>query len=265
MATYEQKNLQIFVNRHEHIPDIVFLVTGQSNSQGTGGYYDPHDEDDHMDENILSWNIHDKSWDVASLERYMGTKPLNSQCFAFHFAKKYIKRFPHKKIGLVVCGAPGQSICRWSHIEYPRSTNSKKDIGDIFDKSVLYMKEALKKSKANRLEGVLWHQGESDYNESHEYYRNRLKHVVTEYRRMFNKEIVFIVGEVLKCNDTYKQNTVLRELNHNNDMLTRCAFSKNLEHCGDELHFSTQAHRDLGDMYFEQYMITQYMTILKQK
>ena len=265
MASYEHKSMQIFVNRHEHVPDVVFLVTGQSNSQGTGGYYDPNNEDDQMDENILSWNIHDKSWDIASLERYMGTKPLNAQCFAFHFAKKYIKRFPQRKVGLVVCGAPGQSICRWSHTEYPRSTNGKKDIGDIFDKSVLYMKEALKKSKANRVEGVLWHQSESDFNETHEYYRHRLKHVITEYRRMFNKDLAFIAGEVLRCNDTDKQNVVLRELNHNNDMLTRCAFSKNLPHCGDELHFSTQAHRDLGDMYFEQYMISQYMSILKNK
>lgn len=262
VSTFGHRNMQVFINRHDHSPDVVFLVTGQSNSQGTGGYYDPTNEDDAMNENILSWNIHDKSWDVASLERYMGTKPLLSQCFAFHFAKKYIKRFPDKKIGLVVCGAPGQSICRWSHTEYPRSTNAKKDIGDIFDKTVIYMKEAMGKSKAHHVEGILWHQGESDYNETHAYYRHRLKHVITEYRRMFHKNTLFIAGEVLKQNDTHKQNTVLRELNHNNDVLTRCAFSKNLEHCGDALHFNTQSHRDLGDMYFEQYMITQYMCIL---
>ena len=106
---------------------------------------------------------------MASLERTMGTKPLLSQCFGFHFAKKYIKRFPKTKIGLVVCGAPGQSICRWSHVEFPKSTNNKKDTGDIFDKTVLYMKEALEKSKTRMVEGILWHQGESDYNETNEY------------------------------------------------------------------------------------------------
>lgn len=264
VSTYLSRNAQVFVNRHDNTPDVVFLVTGQSNSQGTGGFFEPHSHDDAMDDNILSWNIKDKSWDVASLERTMGTKPLLSQCFGFHFAKKYIKRFPNTKIGLVVCGAPGQSICRWSHVEYPKSANNKRDTGDIFDKTVLFLKEALEKSKTRTVESILWHQGESDYNETNEYYRNRLRHVVGEYRRTFGKNVVFIGGEVLKCGNTHKQNAVLRELNHNNDVYTRCAFSKNLDHCGDKLHFNTQSHRDLGDMYFEQYMITQYMSILKK-
>lgn len=259
VITYSLSNVQIFINRHEHIPDVIFLVTGQSNSQGTGGHFESWNSDDNMNDNILAWNSNAKSWDVANLERYMGTKPLHNQCFAFHFAKKYIKRYPKRKIGLIICGAPGQSISRWSHIHLPKSYIYKLDTGDIFDQSVMYTKEALQKSNTKKLEGILWHQGESDFNESHEYYRTRLISIILEYRRLFNDDTLFIAGELLKYNDTFKQNVVLRELNHNKDMFSRCAFSKNLEHCGDELHFSTHAHRELGDMYFEQYMIIQYM------
>ena len=264
-STFDRRNIQVFINRHKHVPDVVFLVTGQSNSQGTGGYYDPIHSDDTTDDNILSWNIQDKSWDVASLERYMGTKPLLSQCYGFHFAKQYIKRFPQRKVGLVVCGSPGQSICRWSHVTFPRSSNYKKDVGDIYDKTVLNMFDAISKSNTKQVDGILWHQGESDHNESHTYYRNRLEHVIQEYRRAFGKKTAFIAGELLKCeNGSHKQNDVLRELNHNKDCFSRCTFSKNLEQCGDNLHFSTQSHRILGDMYFEQYMIIQYMAILNQ-
>lgn len=261
-SLYQKKTIQIFVNRNDFMPDVVFLVTGQSNSQGTGGYYEPWNEDDTMNDNILSWNIHDKTWELASLERYMGTKPMYSQCFGFHFAKHYIQRFPNAKIGLVVCGAPGQSISRWSHKKIPLSQNNKKDTGDVYDKTIIYTKEALAKSKARTIEGILWHQGESDHNESFEYYRSRLTDVIYRYRCEFGEDTTFVAGELIKCGDTYKQNRVLRELNHNDDIFTRCAFSKNLEHCGDNLHFSTQSHRDLGEMYFEQYMITQYMSIL---
>jgi len=262
-SSYLRKRVQLFISRHDYIPDIVFLVSGQSNSVGTGGYYEPLNADDQMHENILSWNMNDKSWDIANLERHMGTKPLLNQCFAFHFAKKFIARFPNKKIGIVICGAPGQSISRWSKTQLPKSTNEKKDSGDIFDKTIVSIKEALAKSNTTKVEGILWHQGESDYDETHEYYRRRLINIISEYRRQLNSDTVFIAGELLRLNSTWKQNVVLRELNHNKDRLARCAFSKNLTHCGDELHFSTQSHRDLGDMYFEQYMIIQYMNILK--
>jgi hypothetical protein len=252
------------VNNTENIPDVVFLVTGQSNSQGWGGFYEHDHPKDQMDSGIFSWNIDERVWEIANMEKHMGTKPPYNQCFAFHFAKMYRNKYPKTKVGLIVSGLGGQSIARWTQHDskIPVSKHDwKSDTGDLYDSSILCSKEALTTCKKKEIDAVLWHQGETDWDENSEYYKIRLRNMIVNYRiDIGTTDTPFIAGELIKAHPfTSKQNTVLRELNDLSDKNTRCAYTKNLEHApGDFLHFNTESHREMGELYFDQYMITQY-------
>lgn len=238
---------------------VLFFITGQSNTQGTNSCVNLHDQRDHVDSRILSWNIYEHKWEIANLASVIGTKPANNQCFAFHFAKEYLKQYPYMKVGLIVYGSPNTSINHWvpPNVHLPPSNDIfKKDIGNVFVDTVNVISEAIKAAGRNYLDGVLWHQGEADFMETYEYYYYRIKHVIFMYRHYFShptKGLPFIVGELLSYTYFGKQNVILRAL-QNEDQLTRCASLFGLEHApGDPLHLSTEGNRLMGQRYFNEY------------
>lgn len=262
--SFSSRYMEIFVNNTTYVPDIVFLVTGQSNSQGWGGLYEPHNPEDDSDNRIFGWNMEENSWVIFDLEKPIGTKPIGLQCFAFHFAKQYLKTFPDRKIGFVVSGLGGQAICRWTkpNKAFHKSIDiNKEDLGDLYDDSVKSVKMALRNAGVDKIDGVLWHQGEADYLESHEYYNERLQIVIDQYRNepFGHKELIFIAGELIHNSDEWaynKQNAILRTLNDNQDKFIRCANTKHLPANGDDLvHFATESHRAMGSLYYDQYKI----------
>lgn len=262
---YSLRRMEVFVNNMNLIPDFVILLTGQSNSQGIGGMYDPSHPDDQPHPNIFAWNIEENCWDIADLESNMGTKPLGYQSLGFHFAKQMLKDYPDRRIGLVISGLGGQSICRWSlpGFGFEQSVNLWKiDTADLYNDSRDNVADSLVMAAKNKLDLVLWHQGEADWNESAVYYKQRLAKVIQQYRteEFGSPKMPFIVGELSKHHSVaYKQNTVLRDLNMDTDKYTRCAFTKNLQHApGDPIHFSSQGHRDMGRAYYEQYKMINY-------
>jgi len=101
-------------------PNFIIAVTGQSNSQGYGGFYDPSKTEDQPHERVMGWNNNLKSWDIAALyDESLGTtehKILGSQLFAFHFAKQIAKNDPSKIVGIINYGIGGQEIKRWNKI-----------------------------------------------------------------------------------------------------------------------------------------------------
>ena len=262
---YKLRRMEVFVNNMNFVPDFTILLTGQSNSQGIGGFYDPLIEDDQPHPQIFAWNLEENCWDIADLESNMGTKPLGYQCLAFHFAKWMLKDYPTRRIGIVVSGLGGQSICRWALPEFGFESSSnlwKIDTADLFTDSVESVADSLTMASVNKLDCVLWHQGEADWNESNLYYKQRLQKIIKQYRieEFGNPNMPFIVGELSKHHSVaHKQNTVLRQLNMDSDKYTRCAFTKNMQHApGDPIHFGSQGHRDMGKAYYEQYKMITY-------
>lgn len=268
--SFSSRYMEIFVNNTTYVPDIVFLVTGQSNSQGWGGLYDPYNPEDESDNRIFGWNMEENAWVIFDLEKPIGTKPLGLQCFAFHFAKQYLKTFPDKKIGFIVNGLGGQAICNWTKPDdrlrlkdgFQSSVDSnKQDVGELYDDSVKSINMALLNADVDKIDGVLWHQGEADYLESYEYYRQRLYHIIDQYRHeeFGHDDLTFIAGELIHNHDDWaynKQNVVLQELNDNDDKYIRCATTKHLPANGEDLvHFSTESHRMMGSLYYDQYKI----------
>lgn len=259
---YKKIEIEIFTNKATYHPTIIILVSGQSNSQGWGGVYDKDNMDDQIDERILGWNSESNIWTIFDLENSVGTKPKNMQCFAFHFAKCYLKDHPNDIIGIIIHSLGGQSISRWivESKNLIKSVDfSKIDDGEIYNQCVDIVKKCLYNSCLSKLHFILWHQGEGDYLETCEYYECRLYRVIQQFRNetFCTKTTPFIAGELLHNFDGWiynKQNKALEKLNFNNDKFSRCAYTKYLEcNYNDQLHFSTKSHRLMGSLYYDQY------------
>ena len=255
-------NLEIFSDISSLYPDIIILVSGQSNSQGWGGIYE-HIPSDDIHPNILGWDTESNLWKVFDLKNSIGTKPKNMQNFAFHFAKRMIIDKPNIKIGIIIHGLGGQPISRWTLPNpnlIPSIDINKKDDGDIYRDIVDIVSNCVKITNTytntripSKLHSILWHQGEADYLESFEYYQQRLICLINKFRSesfcSFNTP--FILGELLDNFPYNKQNFVIDKFNTNS---IKCARTKNLPcNFNDVLHFSTQSHRLMGSLYYDKY------------
>jgi hypothetical protein len=249
--TKSQCSVQVFVNYVAHIPDFTVLLTGQSNSQGLGGSFEQHSIDDSPSRRILSWNLEETKWEIANLSNKMGSKPAGWQCFAFHFAKQWIKN-NDGKIGIIVFGMSNQHIGRWTfqNLNLPFSQDpSKIDSGDIFLSCINHINKSTKK-----IDAILWHQGESDWYETFTYYHTRLYTVINQYRTFLkDTSLPFIAGQLANTSHTAAQNHVLSSLNFDIDNNTRCANTESLQ-TYDVQHFNTQSHRTMGRMYYDAYI-----------
>ena len=114
------------------------------------------------------------------------------------------------------------------------------------------------------LKGILWHQGESDCNESDaELYEDRLVTLVNTLRMDLGMpDVPFMVAEL---GDYYVEqhpeariiNKALRQIPQRVEY-TACVDSKCLNHKGDNVHFSAAAARELGQRYAEAMIPLQY-------
>ena len=225
-----------------NLPNIVFLVTGQSNSLGVGGVYEAWNPEDSPEEGVLGWNCMEGRWQTARLDDFsLGMKPPNLQCFGLHFAKYFKRRYPKANVGIVVVGEGGQSISRWS-----------KAIGsaDIFDASVAVTRAALACSWASSISGILWSQGQADHTLEPNMYRAILRGVIDQYRacEFCDCNTPFVACELPGKKYDFSQETqidALRALDRDSDENTIVIKSSNLE-TSDFWHFSTASHRELG-------------------
>lgn len=252
-------------------PNFIISLTGQSNSQGIGGFYDENNEDDQPHERILSWNQGYTSvgegfpwyneggnigWEVADLRKVLGTKMPYFQCMAFHFAKQLVTAYPDIIVGIINAGLGGQPIARWAIYDendefYNYNINRYQNQGDIFTVHTAMINNALYvlDSKKN-VDVFLWHQGESDGNllmhggedVDPKYYKRSIEKVIKQYRNLSfsNSQTPFIVGETTGAdfNGTdvgwEARNIELRALNKDSDPYTRCILTSDLTYGTEE-------------------------------
>ena len=223
-------------------PNVVFLVTGQSNSIGAGGAHEPWNPEDSPEYGVLGWNCITGGWYPARLDDFsLGTKPPGLQCFGFHFAKYLKRRYPGAAVGIVVVGEGGQPISRWSKARGP---------ADIFDASVAVAGAALEHSWASRLSGIMWSQGQADHALDPAVYRACLRGVIDQYRasRVCDPDTPFLACEMPGKKYDFSQETqagALASLDKDSDRNTAVVPASNLEN-SDPWHFSTASHRELG-------------------
>ncbi len=231
-----------------NITDVI-LVTGQSNALGAeSGRMDPLGYDPDLDSSVRRVYSFSKSgWGIAGLRQIwdldwyprgdIGGPPANN--FAFHFGKNLVRRDASAVIGIIMITAPGEAIDHW---------NRNSDFFAGISNKVQLALDALPGEQ--KVRGILWHQGESDYN-ADDYYSDRLRNLISDFRSQnwFAEDGVFICGETLNS----PVNERLSRLNSDGDSLTGCVPSTGLVSVGDDVHFNAQSLRTLGARYADKY------------
>ena len=234
------------VNKSE-INTTSFLMIGQSNMAGRGDFGEV--------ERIVNPSCY--MLRMGRLQKM--SEPINPDRAIFEgtfrsginlcasFADRYTKHF-NKKIGLIPCADGGTAISQWQPGEV------------LFDHAVLMTKLAMRSSNFG---GILWHQGESDCNESNiSLYKERAIRMITEIRKALGAEkLPFIFGEVSEdiserwnVGDYPKQmNSIFREIQKE---IPNCRLvsSKGLVLKPDGIHFNSSSLRELGNRYFDAYL-----------
>jgi hypothetical protein len=156
----------------------------------------------------------------------------------FSFGKQMAEAAPDAVIGLVPCAVGGTPIERW----VPKA--------DLFKAAVARAKEA---AKSGTIEGILWHQGESNTKLTTEEYAAKLKQVAEGFRAELGlPNLPFVAGTL---GDFLKEransvNAAILALPQNVPH-TGAIEAKGLGHKGDNLHFDAAAQRALGQRYAE--------------
>lgn len=261
-------------------PDIsnltdLILVTGQSNAQGS---------DTQVSLSVLDapnnrvfaftdedgWQVADlrQHWDGPNEPRHPGNNALIFSSntphnnFAFHFAKSLVALDPNRVVGFVLATAPGAGIRQWDRGSSFYNTVSNKAM------------TALNASSKTSFDGVLWHQGETDFLFSGTsdlaapaserliagYYPARLSTLIRNLRQeawFSGDRAVFICGETQKTNPDVTEiapvNRRLMAINNDTDRFTGCVTADGLP-TKDGIHFNASALRELGKRYAEKYL-----------
>jgi len=248
---WENSRSCTFVNAGDggrSITDVI-LVTGQSNALGAEtGRLDPMPFDANQDSAVRRvYAFSDNGWGIAGLRQIwdlgwyprgdIARDPANN--FAFHAAKQLVRHDPNRVVGIILITAPGQSIDHWDRN------------GEFFAQIDLKVRRALAALPGNvKVQGVLWHQGESDYY-STDYYRAKLRGLVSNFRSQswFAWDGVFVCGETLNA----PVNERLMQLNSDGDSRTGCVTAAGLQSVGDAVHFNARSLRILGNRYADEY------------
>jgi hypothetical protein len=155
------------------------------------------------------------------------------------FAKAMLPMYPDGKIGLVPCAVGGTPLSRWVKG------------ADLYENAV---KKAKLAAQSGTIEGMLWHQGESDANKPEDAttYEARLKQMFLDFRADIGiPDLPIVVGEL---GDFVKEPQVEVVKAAQKDMpnaLPHVGFanSDGLTHRGDHLHFNAASQAEFGQRY----------------
>jgi hypothetical protein len=271
-----KKNLNINLNNlnilNNNEPNFIILVSGQSNAGGWGSSYDVNNINDQTNENIFGYDITNSIWKKANLndtslgpaEERMPGKNL----FAFHFAKHLIKEFPGIKPGIINVCSGGKPIALWAlfdknekyyEINQQNAKITNLEQGYFFNMHKMVYKKAISQilNYSNKINVILWHQGESDniLHSNIDYYKTSLMKVINQYSCLNNNILTpFIAGTIL---DYYESNTnsdninnIIRNINNNEYIYVELSKLNRY----DSWHFTTESHRLIGKLYYDAYI-----------
>ena len=225
------------------ITDLI-LVTGQSNALGAGTSFD--ESLDASDDRVFAFT--ENGWQVASLRQVWdqgwfprtdpNTDPTNN--FSLHFGKRVVERSPDRVVGFILITAPGQAISHWQ----PQG----EFFSEIRNKVSWAISDLPSKSS---VDGILWHQGESDGRDDH-YYGDTLYELITS----FQNEPWFAPGRPFICGETASLpvNNQLQKLNNDDNPNTGCIASEGLPTRPDGAHFTAESLRIMGQRYGDLYV-----------
>ncbi len=165
-------------------PDLIFLLSGQSNMVGSGYSADLPNTDDYKPyrkhlKNVSIWNVREKSWQPLQLGKRFGPE--------IGFAHALSSSHPGKHIGLVKYAAGGTSMDKWA------------PGGKLYTRLMTASQDATRNAPDAKLAAMLWHQGESDSDtkEVAEAYHGKMIQFVESVRKDTNNpNLLFILGQI---------------------------------------------------------------------
>ena len=224
-----------------------FLMIGQSNMAGRGEFSDV--------EPIVNRNCY-----MLRMGRWQKmSEPINPDrailSGEFHSGVSLGASFANDvsrtlgwRVGMIPCADGGTRLSQWMPGEI------------LFDHAVMMAKLA---SRTATLEGILWHQGESDCgtDESVDAYAEKFTEMITALRTALGGDLPLFIGELSeKTGERWgmrerapRMNGVLRALASE---LPNAAFvpAADLALKPDELHFNAMSLRELGSRYARAYL-----------
>jgi len=227
----------------EDITDLV-LVTGQSNALGGGTSYDAGR--DATNPRVFAYT--DMGWRVANLNQIWdqgwfprtnpNTDPSNN--FSMHFGKRVADTRTDRVVGFVLITAPGEPISHWG-----RDSAFFNEVRNKVSRAINALPHK------SQLDGILWHQGESDASDRNEY-ADALYDLIARFR----SEPWFDFGRPFICGETarFPVNNQLRKLNRDSDPWTACISAEGLETLGSTSHFNAESLRTIGRRYGDKYI-----------
>ena len=165
-------------------PELIFLLSGQSNMAGGGYTADLPDTEKYKPyhsapANVSVWNVKDKNWQPLEIGKRFGPE--------IGFSHALSTALPGKHIGLVKYAAGGTSMDKWAAT------------GKLYPRLITAFKEASKNAPDAQLAAMLWHQGESDSDtkEMAEAYQAKLVKLIATVRNDTNEpNLLFILGQI---------------------------------------------------------------------
>jgi len=225
------------------ITDLI-LVTGQSNALGAETTYDQ--SLDAPGNSVFAFTQH--GWQIADLNQVwdLGWHPRNnpetdpSNNFSLHFGKSLTARDPSRVVGFILATAPGAKIETWDH-DSPFYNTVQTKVLDAINQL----------PHKNSLDGILWHQGESD-GQDRQSYTDAIYTLIYNLRNESWTQLhaPFICGET-KIDSINKR---LNGLNSDSDPNTACVRARDLSTVGDDRHFDAEGLRTLGARYADAYL-----------
>jgi hypothetical protein len=208
----------------------IYLLMGQSNMVGrdTMGL-----ETQTADPRIGYFD--GKNWIIA-IEPMRGGSGFGPGTF---FARDLLPNYPDGKIGLVPCAVGGTPLSRWVRG------------ADLYENALNRAKHA---AESGIIEGMLWHQGESDSTKPEDAtsYEARLTQMFHDFRQDLGQpDLPIVVGELGDFFKAPNSEVVKAALRNMPNDLSHVAFadSTGLTHKGDHLHFNAASQEEFGKRY----------------
>ena len=222
----------------------LYLLIGQSNMAGRG---EVEAEDREAHPRVVALGKADQ-W-VPAVDPIHFDKAVAGVGPGLTFGKTMAGRDPSIRIGLLPCAAGGSPISVWKPGGHWEQTNS-----DPYDDALRRTKLAMADGV---LKGMLWHQGESDANETDAgQYEDRLVALIGALRsELGTPDVPFIaatLGDFLLDDrpEVATVNEALRSIPERVDFAA-CVDAGGLCEKGDKVHFDAESPRELGRRYAE--------------
>jgi hypothetical protein len=217
-------------------PDVVFLVTGQSNAAGTGDAW-REDPASHPLDRALFWG--GLRWRRAELFARSADVTLVPNP-GFYLVKESAALDGDRTFGYVQATMGGQRITSWAHGEP----------NDLYGMSVERTVAALEKSSLEHLSGVFWFQGEADSRSADwaSEYADHLRIMLDRYRSesFWGSETFFVATKIpAKTPHANLVNEALDSLNHDSDPYTATVDARFFE-TPDKVHLTGEGYSRVG-------------------